>query len=89
MEVGEDFGIPKPVIEDWKGLTQEEYAHRCEEDVKINYHLWQDLIFKFRRVYDQDKLLLNKYLQYLTYKMQCAAEAEQQGWRLDVDLAEK
>ena len=86
---GEDFGIPKPVIEDWKGLTQEEYAHRCEEDVKINYHLWQDLIFKFRRVYEQDKLLLNKYLQYLTYKMQCAAEAEQQGWRLDVDLAEK
>ena len=86
---GEDFGIPKPVIEDWKGLTQEEYAHRCEEDVKINYHLWQDLIYKFRRVYEQDKLLLNKYLQYLTYKMQCAAEAEQQGWRLDVDLAEK
>jgi len=86
---GEDFGIPKPVIEDWKGLTQEEYAHRCEEDVKINYHLWQDLIFKFRRVYEQDKLLLNKYLQYLTYKMQCAAEAEQQEWRLDVDLAEK
>jgi hypothetical protein len=77
------------VIEDWKGLTQEEYAHRCEEDVKINYHLWQDLIFKFRRVYEQDKLLLNKYLQYLTYKMQCAAAAEQQGWRLDVDLAEK
>ena len=86
---GEDFGIPKPVIEDWKGLTQEEYAHRCEEDVKINYHLWQDLISKFRRVYKQDKLLLNKYLQYLTYKMQCAAEAEQQEWRLDVDLAEK
>ena len=86
---GEDFGIPKPVIEDWKGLTQEEYAHRCEEDVKINYHLWQDLIYKFRRVYEQDKLLLNKYLQYLTYKMQCAAEAERQGWRLDVDLAEK
>tara|TARA_B100000497_G_scaffold73144_1_gene82066 strand:+ start:1094 stop:2938 length:1845 start_codon:yes stop_codon:yes gene_type:complete len=86
---GEDFGIPKPVIEDWKGLTQEEYAHRCEEDVKINYHLWQDLIFKFRRVYEQDKLLLNKYLQYLTYKMQCAATAEQQGWRLDVDLAER
>ena len=26
---GEDFGIPKPVIDDWQNLTQEEYAHRC------------------------------------------------------------
>ena len=25
---GEEFGIPKPVIEDWDNLTKEEYVHR-------------------------------------------------------------
>jgi DNA polymerase III alpha subunit (gram-positive type) len=33
---GEDYGVPKPVIKDWNTLTPEEYAHRCDEDVKIN-----------------------------------------------------
>jgi hypothetical protein len=32
--------ISKPVIEDWKGQTLEEYQHRCKEDVKINSKLW-------------------------------------------------
>ena len=30
---GEDFGVPKPKIEDWDNLSYEEYKHRCEEDV--------------------------------------------------------
>ena len=37
---GEKLHISKPVIEDWKGLTLEEYEHRCKEDVKINSKLW-------------------------------------------------
>ena len=86
---GEDFDIPKPVIEDWEGLSQEEYAHRCEEDVKINFHLWQDLIGKFKQVYKTDKALMNKFLKYLSFKMKCAARAEKNGWKLDIDLAKK
>jgi len=39
----EDYGIKKPEIDDWKNLTYEEYRHRCEEDVKINKALWEDL----------------------------------------------
>ena len=38
-----DYGIEKPAIDDWEGLTYEEYKHRCEEDVKINKALWEDL----------------------------------------------
>ena len=38
-----DYGIEKPPIEDWEGLTYEEYKHRCQEDVKINKALWEDL----------------------------------------------
>ena len=37
---GDEYGVPKPKITDWDSLTPEEYAHRCEEDVKINYRLW-------------------------------------------------
>lgn len=39
----EDYGIAKPKIDDWENLTYEEYRHRCEEDVKINKALWEDL----------------------------------------------
>ena len=55
---GEDFGVPKPEINDWVNLTQEEYAHRCTEDVKINWLLWQDLLKRFMIIYQKDKVLL-------------------------------
>jgi DNA polymerase III alpha subunit (gram-positive type) len=48
---GEEYGVPKPVIKDWDSLTPEEYAHRCNEDVRINYRLWVDLQNKLRRLY--------------------------------------
>ena len=48
---GEDYGVPKPVIKDWDNLTYEEYAHRCSEDVRINYRLWVDLKMKLKRLY--------------------------------------
>lgn len=48
---GEDYGVPKPVIKDWDSLTAEEYAHRCNEDVKINTRLWRDLQTKLRKLY--------------------------------------
>lgn len=85
---GEEYGVPKPKVDDWENLTPEEYAHRCEEDVKINARLWFDLIKKAKLVYD-DKKELDRFLQYLTFKMQCAAEQEQYGWRLDLPLAQK
>jgi DNA polymerase I-like protein with 3'-5' exonuclease and polymerase domains len=85
---GEDFGIPKPVINDWQNLTQEEYAHRCTEDVKINWHLWKNLLKRFKFLY-KDNAELDKFFRYLQFKMDCAATAEQIGWKLDVDLAQR
>ena len=84
---GKDYGVPKPKVDDWQNLTYEEYKHRCEEDVKINFRLWEDLIKRFRLVYREERDLLDKYLQYLTFKMKCASMAEQARWKLDVDLA--
>ena len=53
---GEDFGIPKPEINDWENLTREEYAHRCTEDVKINWALWKNLT--------QRLVIVKEYLWY-------------------------
>lgn len=86
---GEDFGIPKPLITDWEGLTYEEYKHRCEEDVKINWLLWQKLLKQYRMLYGKDKVTMDRFFQYLTFKMKCAAMAEQAGWRIDKELIQR
>jgi hypothetical protein len=83
---GEDFGIPKPLIDDWENLTQEEYLHRCKEDVKINTMLWEL----------QKKYLIDIYgsleeamplIRYLSFKMDCARVQEETKWKLDVPKA--
>lgn len=48
---GEDFGVPKPKIDNWQDLTVEEYTHRCEEDVKINTKLYQLIKDKMKEIY--------------------------------------
>ena len=83
---GEDFGIPKPKIDDWNNLTQDDYRHRCVEDVKINWKLWQDVLKRFMFIY-KSKSELDKFFRYLQFKMDCAASAERVGWKLDVGLA--
>lgn len=84
---GVDFSIPKPVVTDWVNLSTEEYIHRCEEDVKINKKLWDNLVKRFMLVY-KDKANLDRFLMYLTFKMQCAYAAESVRWKLDVDLVQ-
>lgn len=85
---GEDFGVPKPPITDWQNLTREEYAHRCREDVKITWLLWKNLLKRFMFIY-KDKGQLDKFFRYLEFKMDCAASAEQVGWKLDIPLAQR
>lgn len=86
---GETYGVPKPEVTDWVGLSYEEYQHRCEEDVKINWLLWSDLIKRFKLVYGNDKATMDRFFQYLTFKMRVAAMAEEAGWRIDKELVEK
>ena len=86
---GVDFKVPKPVVTDWEGLTYEEYKHRCQEDVKINWLLWQDLIKRYKLIYGNDKESMDRFFQYLTFKMKCAAMAEQVGWKIDKELVQK
>lgn len=84
---GEDYGIPKPVVDDWDNLTKEEYAHRCDEDVKINSRLYNELCYKLGKLY-KDSEEYDHCVKYLMFKMNCAAEQEALGWRIDVDKAQ-
>ena len=88
-EYGEEYGIPKPVIDDWSSLTPEEYGYRCAEDVKINTKLWLSLEAKLDRIYYKDCTGKNKVVDYLTRKMGMASKQEELQWDLDVDGATK
>ncbi len=87
-EWGEEFGVPKPVVEDWEGLTYEEYEHRCEEDVKINTLLWEKIRAHLLELYGSEEGMW-KLIDYLMFKMDCAAEQERSKWRVDKTLAER
>ena len=82
---GEEFGIPKPVIEDWDNLTKEEYVHRCEEDVKINTMLWHKQRAYLSELYGNAGF--EHLIEYLSFKMRCAMLQEQNKWQLDTDKA--
>ena len=84
---GEEYGVPKPKIDDWNNLTPEEYAHRCNEDVKINARLYKELSSQLEWLYP-DQTVRDNFVQYLSFKMDCAREQEALGWKLDVAKAQ-
>lgn len=84
---GEEFGIPKPKVDDWHNLSVEEYTHRCEEDVKINKRLWESLRKKLLKVYD-NKADANRLLRYLEFKADCIREQHRSKWKFDKVKAE-
>jgi hypothetical protein len=83
---GNDFGIEKPKIDDWENLSEEEYIHRCEEDVKINTTLWKQQRVILEQMYPDEQELI-RFLSYIEFKLDCAREQEENGWKLDVDRA--
>ncbi len=81
---GEDFGIPKPEIDNWENLDYSVYKHRCETDVRINTKLWLQQYDYLLKLYgDHEKVVA--FLKYLAFKMDCAREQETSRWKLDVE----
>jgi len=85
---GVRYGVPKPKIDDWQNLSKEEYAHRCDEDVKINTKVWDELKEKLLYLYET-KDQADRLIRYLSFKMNCAREQERSGWKLDVEKAQR
>lgn len=84
-EWGENFGIPKPPIVDWKNEPVEVYVHRCTEDVKINTRLLHMMMEHLMELYDNNFEDVNKLISYLTFKIECAREQEEVMWKLDIE----
>lgn len=80
---GEEFNIQKPQVEDWLNLRVEDYTHRCEEDVRINTALWKRQWKQLVNLYESEDEAM-KFIEYLSFKVDCAREQEQYGWKLDV-----
>lgn len=84
---GVEFGVAKPKVVDWVGLSPEEYAHRCREDVKINLKLWLQLKNKLLILY-KDKDKADRLIDYLMFKMDCVKEQARSQWKVDMELVE-
>lgn len=86
---GEDFGVPKPEIEDWEGLTFEEYAHRCDEDVKINLNLWYKCYNLLTELYGGDQEAIIKVINLCNFLLEVLVIQEENPIHLNKKLAEK
>lgn len=84
-EWGEEYGIPKPLVEDWYNEPVEVYVHRCTEDVKINTRLFFQEMNYLALIYSQNPQRLPHLTGYLTWKLDCAAEQEIVRWKLDIE----
>lgn len=82
-EWGDFLGIKKPPIGDWRNLPVEEYVYRCTEDNKINEKLFNMQVANLKAIYREDGI--DRIMNYLTWKMDCAREQEEVKWRVDVD----
>jgi hypothetical protein len=84
---GEDYGVPKPKIEDWSNLTYDEYKFRCQEDVSINILLWEDLYKKMTLMYEGKEKDLYRLVKILNWIMECSHRQEVTGIKLYVEKA--
>lgn len=83
---GRKFGVKKPEIDNWENLSQAEYIHRCEEDVKINSILWKKLNTHLLSIYNSPEEA-DRLIKYLTFKMKCLRMAQENPVKLDVEKA--
>lgn len=84
---GEEFGVPKPEVEDWSDQPIEVYINRCEEDVRINTALWLKIKKDLQTLYGKENFWIA--VDYICFKMKCAALQEKCKWKLDVPKAQE
>ena len=84
---GEDFGVPKPVIEDWENQTQEDYNHRVLEDCKIQAKLWEKQYNELLQIY-RSPAEVKRFVEYLMTKARQQVIQQRTRWKLNIGKAE-
>ena len=91
-DYGIEAGVPKPVIDDWESLTQDDYDNRVQEDVKIQEYTYKKLKVRFEELYgemsDYD-FCTHRVVKYLNFKMEQLAEQQNTRLRIDVPRAKE
>ncbi len=85
---GEVFGVPKPLVDDWEGLTPEEYDNRVHEDCKIQVEVWNHfntLLNNLYGTFEGKKRLID----YINWKMELQRIQQIYRWTLDKPAAIK
>lgn len=91
-EWGEDLGTAKPPIESWSGDTEEERAlilNRCEQDVIINTKLFNLQLEYLKKIYNNDMAAIGRFMDYISFKLDCAREQEEVKIKIDVKKAKE
>jgi hypothetical protein len=83
---GEDLGIAKVQIDDWSVNNLEMIVMRCKIDVNITERLFDKELDYLKRIYMGQSIM--EIIEYLSFKMDCAAEQEQVRWKADRSMAE-
>jgi hypothetical protein len=83
---GEELGVKKPIILDWNNLHINDYIHRCNSDVEINYLLFHKQMSYLIILYEGNPDKVNNLINYLVYKLDCAREQEEVGCKIDREL---
>ena len=83
---GIDLGIIKPAVTDWADQPLEVYVHRCEEDVKIQTALWQQMWKHLLLLYGDEEGAW-RLVDYLMGKARAAAMQEKFKWKVNITAA--
>ncbi len=74
----------KVQIDDWKNLSLEQYAKRCEHDVDITLNVWKQQWAKLLDLYGNPDDAM-RIVNYLSFKLKCAQQARTNLWKVDVE----
>ena len=85
---GDDLGVQKPEITDWQNLTMAEYVNRCETDVEINKRMFLQTLNYLMILYSGDISKVHNCMNYLSYKIECAQEQEDNKITINKSLVE-
>ena len=91
-DYGIEAGVPKPVIDDWESLTQDDYDNRVQEDVKIQEYTYKKLKARFEELYGEMsdyEFCTHRVVKYLNFKMEQLAEQQNTRLRIDVPRAKE
>lgn len=81
---GEEFGVPKPKIDDWESQTQEEYNFRVMQDCRIQLKLFEQQYSQLLAIY-KTPAKVKEFTDYLMSKARQQVIQQRTKWRVDVN----